>query len=81
MNRLCEGHDGGHSRARDGAAKPLDGGEAAAEEKKLGDADADDRSDELATEEVSRLGEGRFDGVELKNSAGTLAALVFNMFQ
>jgi hypothetical protein len=59
----------------------LDGGEAAAEEKELGNADANDRSDDLATKEVSRLGEGRFDGVELKNSAGTLAALVLHMFQ
>ncbi|KAI6774971.1 hypothetical protein HG530_001729 [Fusarium avenaceum] len=73
MNCLCKGHDGCHSRAGDGAAEPLDGGEAAAEEKELGDADANDRSDELATEEVSRLGEGRFDGVELKNSTGTLS--------
>lgn len=75
MNRLCEGHDGCHSRAGDGAAEPLDGGEAAAEEKELGDADANDCSDELATEEISRLGKGRFDSVELKNSTGTLVSV------
>jgi hypothetical protein len=59
----------------------LDGGEATAEEEELGDADANDRSDELATEEVSRLGEGRFDGVEFKNSTGTLSSISIHHIQ
>lgn len=49
--------------------------EAVTKEEELSDADSDNGGDQLAAEEVTRLCKGRFDSVELENSARTLALL------
>lgn len=74
VHSLGEGHDGRSGGTGEGTAEPFDFFKVVAEEEELSHAASDDGGEDLAHDGISRLGEGRFDGVELEHSGSTLDA-------
>lgn len=76
MDRLGEGHERGGGSAGEGAAEILDAIKVVAEEKQLGDRDANDGRQHLAEERIARLRKRRLYGVEFEDSGRALVTLV-----
>lgn len=76
MNRLGERHEGGGGGTGECSADVLDTVEVVAEEKQLGDSDANDGRQHLAEERIARLRERRFYRVEFEDSGRPLVKLV-----